>query len=162
MKTEIFLVSLTAFALLACNSPLLEHAQARDPGPTMARSQQRGDCPLAFPEHGMCAELTWDQTPTDQDPASFSLRFWTSQEGTAQGPYASPSDTVYVKLWMPSMGHGSAPIILVQAKDNVGQVISGVYLGSYVNFVMPGMWQVKIQLKQGTAVSEEADLDIQI
>jgi hypothetical protein len=63
---------------------------------------------------------------------------------------------------MPAHGHGSSPVTLEQERDAGGQVIPGVFSGTNVYFIMPGTWQVKVQLKQGATVTEEADLNVQI
>lgn len=162
MKIRGLLVSAFAMSFLACNSPLFEHANAGDLGAGDEKSRHTSSCPLSFPQHGLCAELAWDQTPNDQDAAGFRLTFWKADEATESGPYTTPIDTVAVKLWMPAHGHGSAPVTLVQERDAGGQAIPGVFTGSNVYFVMPGTWQVKVQLKQGSTLIEEANLDVQI
>lgn len=164
MKSVGIFLSMIVVPLAACNSPLLEHANAQEAGGRSRSdaSSQNSRCPLNFPQHGICAELTWDQTPNEQNPSTFTLRFWASGEATSNGPYSAPNDKVFVKLWMPSMGHGSAPVTLAQEMDAGNQVIPGIYSGSNVYFIMTGAWQVKVQLKQGSTVTEEANLDVQI
>lgn len=134
----------------------------KDPGTSPSNPPQGSDCPLKFPKAGYCAELTWDQPPTDQDPASFMLRFWDSAKATRNGPYSDPNGTAFVMLWMPSMGHGSARVTLVHSKDSGGQDVPGVFEGSNAIFIMPGDWDVRVQLRQGTSVREEAILKIKI
>ncbi len=152
-----------AMSLAGCHSPLLEHANAeaselRDGG----SNGEAVTCPLAFPKHGLCASVEWLVTPNDQDPASFTLRFWSADEGTVSGPYANPGLSVGVKLWMPDMGHGSAPVTVESARDSDGHVLPGIYNGSGASFIMPGDWEVRVQLKNGTALSEEAILEVHI
>lgn len=149
--------------LSACNSPVLNHANAQgSTSDQQTATQQNGSCPLAFPRHGMCGELVWDQAPNSQDPSFFVLRFWKMNEATSSGPYSNPGLDVFVKLWMPSMGHGSSPVTLVQARDNGGQAISGVFQGSNAYFIMPGSWEVRVQLRTGAQVDEEAVENVEI
>ncbi len=52
-------------------------------------------------------------------------------------------DDVSVLLWMPSMGHGSAPVKL----DKLGPAqfrVTNVY------FIMPGDWEIRLSLKTPT------------
>ena len=69
---------------------------------------------------------------------------------------------VAAKLWMPAMGHGSSPVKVEKAKDSSGNVIPGIFQGTNVYFITPGDWEVRIQLKQGSTVKEEAILAIHI
>jgi hypothetical protein len=164
MKTLKLSGVMLLLATFSCHSPLLEHSYAVDLAPTSneERADQSENCPLQFSKHGLCAQLVWDGALSDESPASFTLRFWNPEIATASGPYVSPVEVVFAKLWMPSMGHGSAPVTLVSARGAGGEIIPGVYMGSNVNFIMPGAWQVKVQLKQGATIVEEAILNVQI
>lgn len=54
-----------------------------------------------------------------------------------------------VSLWMPSMGHGSTPTETVR-------IDIGTYRTSKVNFIMPGDWEIRIQVKNGAEVVDHA------
>jgi hypothetical protein len=166
----------SAFILLSiisgCGvSPILNHQDASSTGSTISgdlgkttqRETNASNCPLSFPQHGFCAELIWDSVPNDRDPASFHLRFWNPQQGTKfYGPFVDPNGSIGVILWMPGMGHGSAPVKLSHAKDLTGQNIPGLFSASSAYFVMPGTWDVHVQWKDGSTVSEEAIESVQI
>ncbi|MBI3554828.1 MAG: FixH family protein, partial [Deltaproteobacteria bacterium] len=62
---------------------------------------------------------------------------------------------VGVKLWMPAMGHGSSPVNVAHAVDQGGANVPGVFKATNVYFVMPGDWDVHVQLKNGSKVVEE-------
>jgi hypothetical protein len=49
-----------------------------------------------------------------------------------------------VKLWMPEHGHGSSAVQL-------GPVSEGCRLVTRVNFTMPGLWEVRVELSDGDA-----------
>ncbi|MBS1960658.1 MAG: FixH family protein [Bdellovibrionales bacterium] len=147
-------------ALLACDSPLLDHVNAND----VVREPLReaGDCPIAFPVHKLCASWTWDRMPTDSDLGTAQLRFWKADVGTVNGPFVDPHHEVFVKLWMPAMGHGSSPVTTEARVDASGAKIPGLYDASKVFFVMPGKWEIWVQLKTAGQVHEQAKLDVEI
>lgn len=132
-------------------SPLFHHVDAADrhhdgesPTPNEAA------CPLEFPQAGLCASWTWVILPTEEEEGRAFLQFWNKATGTEAGSGEAPADTVYVKLYMPSMGHGSAPTTV----SNGPRV--GMYDVSRISFSMPGEWEVKVQLRREREVIEEA------
>ena len=110
---------------------------AKPTGPTSA-------CALELVKENLCASITWESEPTESTKGVFLLKF-TNVAGAA----TAPAQAVGVKLWMPAMGHGSSPIQLAA-------VSAGVYRVSDVYFVMAGRWEIHVQLKNGTAVADEA------
>ncbi|MGE0615054.1 MAG: hypothetical protein AB7P04_05410 [Bacteriovoracia bacterium] len=165
MKRTVFLL----VGLMACNSPLLNHVNADDlsrKDPSAAGEPLTADdaknCPLAFPEAGLCAELIWKATPTADELATFTLKFWNEADADRKGPYVSPTDEPFVKLWMTSMGHGSSPVKLAPARDAEGAPVDGVYDGTDAFFSMGGDWDVKVQLRREKKVQEEAVLKVKI
>jgi hypothetical protein len=134
-------------------SPLLNHVDAD----ALEREREgvSDPCPLRFPGAGLCASLTWEVEPGDQY-GEFLLRFWNEAQATAAGPYVDPTLTVAAQLWMPSMNHGSRPAILVTRLD------AGVYRATRANFSMPGDWEIRVQLKNGTSVVEQAVFEYEL
>ena len=153
-----------AILLAGCQSPLFVHADAREPlaKPTVAPEEKAADCPLSFPKSGLCASLTWDVAPAEDREGEFTLRFWRRGEATAGGPYLDPANTVFTKLFMPAMGHGSAPITLAHANDASGAALPGIFKGTHASFIMAGTWELWVQLKDGTTVVEQAKDEIKI
>ena len=151
---------LAALLTTGCGSPLLDHANANE----ILRQPISEDvaCPLAFPKFDLCGSFTWDRKPTSSTPGSAVLRFWNRELGTPSGPYVSPVSTVFVKLWMPVMGHGSSPVTTAAKKDAGGMAILGVFDSTNVFFVMPGKWEIWVQLKSGAAIDAQAKLDVEI
>lgn len=72
------------------------------------------------------------------------------------------TDFVEVSLWMPNMGHGSAPTTVEKAIDEKGEAISGIYRASDVYFTMAGDWDVNIKLTDADGQSETQTFKIQI
>lgn len=155
--------SLFFFAILSTgclSSPLLNHADASAPRASLAQFDP--NCPLFYKTENLCASLTWTKPATEDERGEFTLRFWDRDAATPNGPYVDPSHSVFVKLWMPSMGHGSSPVKVVPTVDASGTHVPGVYDASEVYFVMPGAWEIWVQLRQGKQVLDEAKIDIQI
>ncbi len=64
------------------------------------------------------------------------------------------NDSVEVALWMPSMGHGSAPTQVQRTLDQNGQVLPGVFTVRNVQFIMGGEWEVRVRLTDDQGQSE--------
>lgn len=92
-----------------------------------------------------CTHITWETLPTETATGSFQLEFFSSLNPSERMDIAGE---VKVVLWMPAMGHGSSPV-------TVEKVSSGVYKVDRVFFVMPGDWEIRIQVKNGNNVSDE-------
>lgn len=155
------LIGLIAGTAGCLQSPLLNHADADALG-RETQLERESACALSFAAQGFCASLHWITRPGEDAPGEFQLRFWRKSEATEAGPYSSPTQSVGVKLWMPSMGHGSSPVQVSPAKDASGAVLPGIYDARSVNFVMGGAWEIWVQLKEGRQVVEQAKIDIEI
>jgi hypothetical protein len=142
-----------ATSLSACNSPLFNHANASDlhPGIDTEAPTDLGACPLKLVASGYCAQIEWKALPNSHDPAAFTLRFWRDGESAL----SDPPHEVAAKLWMPAMGHGSSPVRLSRTG-------AGLYDVSEAYFVMPGDWDVHVQLKSGSDIVDEAVLGVRI
>ncbi len=119
-------------------------------------------CPLALSRSGLCASVTWDAQPSASRTNAFTLRFWNSATGSESGPYFTPAQEPFVRLWMTSMGHGSRPVVMSQARDASGALIPGVYRVEKVVFTMRGDWDVQIQLRSGASVVDQAVLSLEL
>ncbi len=153
-------------AILAClfmgciESPLFNHADASTSALNPVAQSEK--CPLEFTKSDLCASIEWVKNPTEEESGAFTLRFWSLSQGTESGPYIAPSNEVFVKLWMPSMGHGSSPVTIKPALNTSGEIIAGVYDVSDVFFTMHGNWEIQVQLRQARKVIEQAKIDVRI
>jgi hypothetical protein len=91
--------------------------------------------------------------PTAKDRAE--LRLTLTQKGSDQPPKNLP-DKVFVKLFMPSMGHGSLPTTVVPEVDTSNKSIPGSYLVKDLYFSMGGKWEIQFELKKSGKVVDKA------
>lgn len=147
MKNLFFLLN-ALIALSACGvSPLLNHANAEDNKNNINVANE--NCPLDYPNAGLCAKIEWLVGPSGSGANSFTIKFWDKDTGAPAGPYVDPEHDVTVQLWMPSMGHGSSPV-------TVSKESTGIYKATNVFFIMPGDWDIRVKLVDGATVVEQA------
>ncbi len=152
MKKSIQLIAvfLLVFPELACGySPILNH---RTPDRNGLRGgdeapEDSAPCGIAFPQTGLCARLDWEKVPTEEETGVFLLKL--SRAGAPEGVLTDPPAglTLAVKLWMPSMGHGSSPVKIVRVQTSGGSIVPGVFRVENVHFVMPGAWEIRVMLR---------------
>jgi hypothetical protein len=144
-------------------SPLLSHDNAIDnlDQPSDLQVEALSACPLDFPGQDLCASLAWLQKPLDDEKGELLLRFWKKSTPPLSdtGPFIDPPFSVTAKLWMPDMGHGSSPTRVVPEKSINGDVLPGEYRVQEVYFVMPGKWEIWVELKQDRTVMTRAKID---
>ena len=98
--------------------------------------------------------ISWVEGPRTGG-SRFIMKTWKKDIGTMNGPYQDLDKNLHVFLWMPSMGHGSAPVKLKKMGD-------GEYEVSEVQFIMRGKWEIKFQLKDGAQVFDETVIPLKI
>lgn len=141
MKKLIPLILL--FSLSACAQPhYISANDLREP----QGSQSEDTCSLKFTKAGICAEMQWLKAPSSSDYSEFTLKFNSPQITAAN---------LSVVLWMPSMGHGSAPVKI----EDLGQGQFRVY---NVYFVMPGEWEVRVNLKNQSATVDQVFVPLMV
>lgn len=69
-------------------------------------------------------------------------------------------DQVEVVLWMPSMGHGSAPTRVEKLSDAEGNIVPGAFIVKRIFFIMPGDWQVRVTLTDSNGIKETQIFDL--
>lgn len=116
------------------------------------QAQKDGQCTLLFKTQSMCVDLAWTVSPTDSAAGEMTLKFYGSDAVAAP---VEPSYAVSVVLWMPAMGHGSSPV-------RVEKLENGIYKASNIFFVMPGEWEIRVQLKDGKNVVDQVSQAISI
>lgn len=108
---------------------------------------------LSFGGGKIHAHLSWDQGPDENGGESILRLEW--RDGATHA-FVEPGVPFEVSLWMPSMGHGSAPTQIQRVADGQGGVLTGVYQVRNVYFIMPGDWDIRVTLKPegGTAETQ--------
>ena len=99
---------------------------------SLERSQQ--SC-LALTEE-VCAELSWKVGPSTKVENKALLLF----KNIRTKEIISVTSGLQAYLWMPGMGHGSSPI-------RIDYLDEGVVMLSTIHFIMPGEWELRLQLQ---------------
>ncbi len=97
-------------------------------------------CAHKFLKLNECYELIWESKPTEEEYGEFKIKFSQAFD---------PEGELKVFLWMPSMGHGSSPVL-------VNELGSGTYLVSDVFFTMRGEWDIHIQINKENEIIDES------
>lgn len=114
---------------------------------------------LSFLDGAIYAHLTWTQGPDEAGGESKMKIEWHSGSSNRLIDHGLP---FAAELWMPSMGHGSAPTRIAQALDQHGQPIVGTFIISNILFIMPGDWELRVKLHHKDGRIETRSLAIQI
>ena len=109
-----------------------------------------GNSNLQFEEEKLFLTMKWEVFPTEESLGSFIMKF---HDRDNPDILISPLLTPAVILWMPSMGHGSSPV-------TIHLISEGTYRVSDVFFTMPGLWDIRFQLKNGSDIIEQQILQI--
>jgi hypothetical protein len=111
-----------------------------------------GECGLLFLSENICLKTEWIKRPSESAYGEMILSFVDQSDQTR---FIDPRHTPLIVLWMPGMGHGSSPVKI--DRTDVGQ-----YKVSEIFFIMPGEWDIRYQLKDGSNVVEEKIQEITI
>lgn len=148
-----FLALLLLGTLAACGeSPLLNHKL--EPKNFITRNNAVESESYSFRKAGLDFSIFWNEGPA-MGGSRFTMKIWKSATGTINGPFIDPDKNLHIFLWMPSMGHGSAPV-------KIKKLAAGEYEVSDVHFIMGGKWEVKFQLKDGNSVYDESVLSLSL
>lgn len=109
-------------------------------------------CDARFGTSGLCVTWAWDIKPTAEEAGSFVFEIGQIDSNDQAFVNVETDILPTVLLWMPSMGHGSTPVAVTREG-------AGRFRASQVFFVMPGAWEIRIQLKEGATVRDETVLD---
>ena len=102
-------------------------------------------CELSFPTQAICGHVTWTQGPFAGTYSDMEIVFEPEITGL----------TLKVDAWMPAMGHGTRPVVMITRDDGVVE-ISNIYL------MMPGLWQIRATLTDENGQSERAEMPVQL
>lgn len=106
---------------------------------------------LDFPGARLVARTAWITPPSTKEEARLRLEWRDPQRGATE-----PPGKFKVVLWMPEMGHGSAPTRLQRVLDQSGKQIPGAYDVTNMYFTMDGTWEVRVQLTTPTGTETKS------
>ena len=109
---------------------------------------------LTFNKSNYSFVITWQEGPK-KGGSRFTMKTWKNDLGTMNGPFQDLEKNLHIYLWMPGMGHGSAPVKITKIND-------GEYDVSNVQFIMGGKWDIRFQLKEGAQVLDEVIIPLTI
>lgn len=113
---------------------------------------------LVFAKGTVHTLVKWTKGPEVTTESTMIVQW---MNGVTHTP-AEPPGAFDVSLFMPSMGHGSAPTKIQHLIDAQGQPVVGAYEVSNVYFIMGGDWQVNVILKYQDGTSETQTIDINL
>ncbi len=148
-KYPLLLLAITF--LSACAKP--NYLSASGPGGG-TQEQKLSTCQAHFAS-GHCAAFDWETAPGGGGVASFLFKTFRINAGDGSPLEVDFAGAVEVVLWMPSMGHGSSPVTVVQLDV-------GTYRASNVFFIMKGDWEIRIQVKDGNEIKDQAIIPISL
>lgn len=149
MKYVVFFV-LSLIGVVGCAKPTY---LAKDGKGGAAFRDQGVKCDARFEKSSDCITVVWEKAPTETDYGSFIFKTFRPNLADQSPIVEALSGTMAVRLFMPSMGHGSSPITLTQ-------IDTGTFRASGVFFSMHGDWQIIFELKTGSQVNDKAVLPI--
>lgn len=95
------------------------------------------DCDIELVEVKNCVQLEWTRGPYVNQESRLKVAF--SPLGTG----ARSLELTAAKIWMPHHGHGSSPVRIVSHG-------SGEFLIEDIYFVMPGLWEFRFTVSDGS------------
>jgi hypothetical protein len=108
-------------------------------------------CDFFFKTQNLCASLQWMTQPSGMNAdGSFRLLFWRKDQ-SSEVLVAPTAASIGVKLYMPGMGHGGGLVQVTPTHDSNGNVLTGEFDATRVGFMMSGMWEIIVQLRDGSA-----------
>ena len=158
MKTILSLATLILLTSACGQSPLLHHLNANEiqsRRSSLESPTAEPSCPISFDKSGLCGQLTWKGEVSDEVENAFSFRIWNKITSRPEGPYSDVEGSFAVQLWMPSMGHGSSPV-------TVTRTAAGEFEVSRVYFVMPGDWDIRLQIKKNGQITDQAVIQVSL
>lgn len=150
-----FNLAFTVFVFfLGCAQP--KYIQSSDKNENVEKAQETAlDCNYTFSKSGLCLNWYWELKPTSSKMGSLIFKTFRLNSFDLTPIEVDLAETPQVILWMPSMGHGSTP-------TQTERLDVGTYRAKNVFFIMPGEWDIEIQIKNGTEVTDESVVSLEI
>jgi hypothetical protein len=145
-----FILIILCFVFFACakpnyQSPLPPPATDQKQEPPVSNEPPVTKCKYFFEAKRLCLDFKWLARPSQTQLAELEFKFFIQERPTE---FIDPALQPFISLWMPSMGHGSRPVV-------VEKTATGVYKASKIFFIMPGEWEIRFQLKEDKDVVDQ-------
>lgn len=169
IKWHKFIVITIMLLFYACGkSPFLdEKTSTNSPRTDLPRSSQSVDTVLVSAQNLVINDRGEQNSIEIITESAFLHTIWTVPPSEAHeakliitisspdGDRIDVISEVKVFLWMPDMGHGSAPV-------KIKKLYPGIYELSNIYFIMPGFWEFHIQFIYNNAIQSEVVWPINI
>lgn len=113
---------------------------------------------LVFAKGELHAHATWQVGPRESEESILRIEW---KNGANHQP-TEPNGQFKVQLWMPDMGHGSAPTQVQRVLGQQGNPMVGVYDVYNVYFIMGGHWQVNVTLTYANGSQETKTIELDV
>jgi hypothetical protein len=130
------------FLMSACAKPNYEDSASTNNNSLQDQAQGKIACQAKF-NSGDCVNFNWQTLPSETGFGSFIFKTYRLNLGDGTPVPEDQNGELSVVLWMPSMGHGSAPV-------QVKRLDVGTYQATNIFFTMKGNWEIRFQTKNGT------------
>lgn len=134
-----------SFLVLGCGvSPLLHHKKEvkNSSNQNGNQSSNPGDdqgCVARFDQIGLCVKQAWKTGPVEAEESVLELTFFDLKNPNQNW---NQDLGIEAELWMPSMGHGSAPVS-IEMPEKHRALIKEIY------FIMKGKWEIRFHVFSG-------------
>lgn len=143
------IICVSILALTNCARPkYVEETTSNQP--PIAKIEGAAECSNQFSESKYCLSWYWENKPTSKQSGSLIFKVYRLNQFDKTAVPVDFKQTPDVVLWMPSMGHGSAP-------TQTTRLDVGTYRASNVFFIMPGDWEIRFSVKDENAAAKIAD-----
>jgi hypothetical protein len=105
---------------------------------------------LSFKKNTLHIHASFQEAPSVEQEAVLVLEAKDAKTHQA----VELDDDIEVELWMPAMGHGSAPTQVERVLGESGEIIPGKFIVRNIYFVMGGEWEVKVSLTDSQGAHE--------
>lgn len=142
-----FLVAALAVcvSLIACANPDYVNKKEKPESQPM-------ECSVFFKNIETCGVIRWTNPPSTSEKGQFVLELVNLTDAVKEELSEVELKAV---LWMPSMGHGSAPTSVVDLGD-------GKYEVNDVHFIMSGDWEIRFALQNKKGILDEAVYSLEL
>lgn len=112
-------------------------------------------CSIKLSQSGHCLSWNWQVEPSSKMAGSMIVKLYRQNKLDGTPVLIEDDNLLAVKLWMPSMGHGSVP-------TKTSKMDVGTYQIENVFFIMPGDWEIRFQITKDDVVVDEVSYKISI